>query len=409
MRIYTKELQQLSQVEDVLGRGLLYSRIEFPNTALNGKFGENYLKEMQKRIMELRVQSKAPVEGKSGFAFANVDKRSTIITNTVLGLPDDELKPLQKNLVTGKIPDPTSQNLQAILYVPKVTEKGSFFDTTGKNKEPIVNLKVGDTIKVSYPKEGYERSMENYLLITDYEKYKDLYISRDVTITGIIEDLPVKDDFHLGTNNAPYLLMAEKDFQEFTGLTGYRIISIDMKDNATEAEYQELKEKVQVLSEAIPGTNLMNEVELKKSSEEFGRQYAALRNSISAILICISGLSIYNNISYNLLSRLREYGIMKAIGLTRKQFRKMIQFEGLAYGSIAAFFACGIAFIIQLTTFVFWAYISPFPLYNKQFFFDWQPYILVIAINLAIGYLATLGPIYQVNRAEITESIRAVE
>lgn len=405
-----KELEQLPQVEDVLGRGLLYSRIELPNTALNGKVGENYLKAMQNSVMEIRVQVKAPIEGKSGFVFESDDKKSISITNTVLGLPDDELKPLQKNLVTGSIPDPKSQNLQAILYVPKVTEKGTFLDATGKNeREPIVKLKVGDKIKVSFPKEGYERAMENYILITDYEKYKDLYISRVVTITGIIEDLPVKDDFRLGTDEAPYLLMTEKKFQELTGLEGYRIISIDMNDNASHTEYQELKQKVQALSEAIPGTNLMNQVELQKSIEEFGRQYATLRKSIAAILIAISGLSIYNNISYNLLSRLREYGIMKAIGLTRKQFRKMIQFEGLAYGGISAFFACSIAFIIQIATFVFEAYISRYPLYHKQFFLDWQPYVLVIAINLVIGYLATVGPISQVNKAEITDSIRAVE
>lgn len=129
-------------------------------------------------------------------------------------------------------------------------------------------------------------------------------------------------------------------------MEGYRNISIDMKDSASDAQYQELQKKIQELSEVIPGTKLMNEVELQKGSEEYARQSEGLRNTIAGILILISGLSIYNNISYNLLSRLREHGILKAIGLTRKQFRKMIQFEGLAYGGISAFFACSIALLL---------------------------------------------------------------
>ena len=405
-----KELEKLPQVEDVLARGVVYSRLEFPTTALNGNFGRNYLKYMQKRDMALRVQSAAPVEGKSGFAFESEDKRKTTIRNTILGLSPEELKPLEKDLKAGHLPDLKAEELQGLVYIPKATEKGTFVSATGKEKkEPVIDLKVGDKIKVAYPKEGYEKSIENYLLIMDYEKYKEAYIDKEITITGMIEELPVQDNFHLGTSNAPYLLMTEEGFKEFTGMDGYRIISIDMKDNASRTQYQELQKKVQKLSEVIPGTNLMNQVELQKSTEESGRQYKTLRNTIAGILIFISGLSIYNNINYNLLSRLREHGILKAIGLTQRQFKKMIQFEGLAYGWISAFFACSISFLIQLGTFLYWAYISPFPLYQKQFFLQWQPYILVLVINLIIGYLATLGPIYQVNKTEITEEIRTVE
>lgn len=122
--------------------------------------------------------------------------------------------------------------------MPKVTKKGIFFNPTGENKrEPIINLNVGHSLKMSYSKRGYEQSMENYPLITDYEKYKDLYSSKEVIITGIIEDSPIQDEFHLGTLYAPYVLLSQNDFQTLTGQTGYRIISIDMKEDATEAEY----------------------------------------------------------------------------------------------------------------------------------------------------------------------------
>jgi putative ABC transport system permease protein len=83
-------------------------------------------------------------------------------------------------------------------------------------------------------------------------------------------------------------------------------------------DYNVLKEEVQKMSELIPGTLLEDRVEWFKEAQKSDVTYDLLQYSISIILILISGLSIYNNINYNLISRIREHGIMKAIGLTKK-------------------------------------------------------------------------------------------
>ena len=109
---------------------------------------------------------------------------------------------------------------------------------------------------------------------------------------------------------------------------------------------------------------------------------------------------------------MKEHGIMKAIGLTKKQFRNMIRFEGLMYGMIYALFSCVIAFIIELCIFVYYAYIFEYPvpvLLLKRFFIDWKSFLVVIVINLLIGYIATIGAIRQVDKIEITDAIRIVE
>src|SRR5699024_5220860 len=119
-------------------------------------------------------------------------------------------------------------------------------------------------------------------------------------------------------------------------------------------------------------------------------------------------------INYNLISRIREHGIMKAIGLTKKQFRKMIRFEGLMYGTISGIFSCIVALIVEIGMFVYEIYIFPLyllpiPTYVKSFFIDWKPFLIVIIINLVLNYIATIGPRRQVDKIEITEAIRAVE
>lgn len=203
-----EDLKKMPQVEDVLGRGLLFSRIEFPTTFLNANYGKNYLKKMQKQDTDIRIQDQAPIEGKNGFVFESADGKEISIRSAVWGLSEDELKPLEKNLVAGRITDTKSRNLQAVLYLPMVNEDGTTIIAPTRKKEPIMNLKIGDKIKLAYPKEGYQRSMDNYLLLMDYEKYRDLYVSKEVIITGIIEDLPVEGIFYLGGPDIPNLLMA---------------------------------------------------------------------------------------------------------------------------------------------------------------------------------------------------------
>lgn len=193
-----EELKKIPQVEDVVGRGLIFARMKFPATCLNANYGKNYLEKMQKQDTDIRVQLSAPIEGKSGFVFASDDQKEISIRCTVWGLSEDELKPLEKNSVAGKISDTKAQTFQAVLYLPKVNEDGTTNTALTKNQKTILNLKVGDKIKLVYPKEDYERSMNNYLLLMDYEKYRDLYVSKEVTITGIIEDIPIEDVFYLG-------------------------------------------------------------------------------------------------------------------------------------------------------------------------------------------------------------------
>ena len=148
---------------------------------------------------------------------------------------------------------------------------------------------------------------------------------------------------------------------------------------------------------------------LLRDREKAEREYILFYAAIALVLITIGGLSIYNNINYNIISRLREHGILKALGLTNGQFKGMLRFEGVLYGAISALFSCILALLIELGIFVYNAYFSSYPLSNKHFFLEWKSFLLVILVNIGIGYLASMGSAAQVNKLEITEAIRSVE
>jgi putative ABC transport system permease protein len=402
-RGYTREgieaMEKIPQAKAVSAKQCLYSKMKFNKKYINGKNGKNYIEYMEEEGLPSWL---------GDFVLNGDEPNEIIMRNTVLGLCDDDLKSLSKGLDKGKIDIEKMKNEPvAVIYLPKANEKGRLRSFDESVFKPVLNINVGDDMKVTIPKEGYENLLDNFMLLKEYEKYKEKYVDQEFTIIGITSELPDHDVYWSGTSRAPYILLSQKMFQKFSGIDTYRLVSIDM-ENENKKDHKILEKKLQKIAESIPGTTLQDRAAYLEERKEFQINYDLFKNAIAVVLIIISGVSIYNNISYNLFSRLREYGVMKAVGLTKIQFRKMVGFEGLLYGSICAAFSCVIALIIEIGLFIYYAHYTG-DLVLKEFFIQKHSFFIVIGINIAIGYIATLGPIKQVNKIEITESIRAVE
>lgn len=415
---YTKEqldeIRKLPQVKNVSSIRVFYSKLKLNKEQLNKSNGENYIKFMNEEGF-----SPKPLVG--DFSFKGDTKDEVIIRNTVTGLEDKDLEYLAKTFEILQNEEVDTSRMKdepvAVVYIPKTKENGVPYDEKARGKyEPILNMKIGDKIKVTIPKEGYAEGIDNIELLSEHEKYNSQYVEKEFTVIGMVDELPVqyRDQNVVGFPTVPYVLISENMFEELSGIDTYRAVRINLKDDASKKDYEIVRKKVQKLSELFKGTLFVDSYEFNKEQEKSSITDNLFQNAIAFILILISGLSIYNNINYNLISRIREHGIMKAIGLTKKQFRKMIRFEGLMYGSISAAFSCMIALIVEIGIFVYYVYLFPLyvwpiPTYTKRFFIDWKSFLIVIAINLSIGYIATIGPRRKVDKIEITDAIRAVE
>jgi len=413
---YTKEqldeIRKLPQVKSVSSIRVCYSKLKLNKEQLNKSNGENYINFMNKEGFPKFV---------GDFSFKGDTKDEVIIRNTVTGLEDKDLEYLAKTFEMLQNEEVDTSRMKdepvAVVYIPKTKENGVPYDEKARGKyEHVLNMKIGDKIKVTIPKEGYAEGIDNIELLSEHEKYKSQYVEKEFTIIGIVDEIPVqyRDQNVVGFPTVPYVLISKNMFKESSGIDTYRAVRINLKDDASEKDYEIVKEKVQKLSELFKGTLLVDSYKLREEEKKSTITDNLFQSSIAIILMLISGLSIYNNINYNLISRIREHGIMKAIGLTKKQFRKMIRFEGLMYGSISAAFSCMVALIVEIGIFVYQVYLFPLyvwpiPTYTKGFFIDWKSFLIVIAINLSIGYIATIGPRRKVDKIEITDAIRAVE
>lgn len=120
-------------------------------------------------------------------------------------------------------------------------------------------------------------------------------------------------------------------------------------------------------------------------------------------VISLIGLTnIFNTISTNMQLRSKEFASLKSIGMTKKEFNRMIRLESLMYGikSLLIGIPLGIAGVFA----IFSAFsIGSVPM---SFVFPWKAILISIAVVFVAVWLIMKYSISKVNKQNIIETIR---
>jgi putative ABC transport system permease protein len=143
--------------------------------------------------------------------------------------------------------------------------------------------------------------------------------------------------------------------------------------------------------------------DLYKGKEEF---YLALifYYTFIAVIALVAIVNIINTININLLVKKREFGIYKAIGMTGKQFARLVILEGTLYGIITAVVGTIVGTIITLAL-IDGSNITIGVALN----FNIPILICGIVGVILITFLASLLPLRKLNKVNIVESLRMEE
>jgi putative ABC transport system permease protein len=122
---------------------------------------------------------------------------------------------------------------------------------------------------------------------------------------------------------------------------------------------------------------------------------------LGAALALPSLLALINTLAISVLARTREIGMLRAVGSTRRQIRRMVMAESLLLSAIGT--ALGIIAgvwlgyaLVQATVSVGW----PMP-----YFFPWSGILLTIAVGLGFGVLAAYMPARNAARLNVVEAL----
>ena len=150
---------------------------------------------------------------------------------------------------------------------------------------------------------------------------------------------------------------------------------------------------------AFPTTEVLNQGELKESREEQVDQLVNLVYALLAMAIVISLFGIANTLALSIHERTRELGMLRAIGMSRRQVRTMIRYEAVITALIGA--------ILGMVLGVIFAALISQPLKDEGFTLSYPVGSLVVLLVLAglAGVLAAIAPARRASRLDVLDSL----
>jgi putative ABC transport system permease protein len=154
-------------------------------------------------------------------------------------------------------------------------------------------------------------------------------------------------------------------------------------------------------SEALfPVTEVLNQQELKESREEQINQLVFLVYALLAFAILISLFGIANTLALSIHERTRELGMLRAIGMSRRQVRSMIRYEAVITALIGA--------ILGMVLGIVFAALIAQPLKDEGFTLSYPIGSLLLLLVLAAlaGVLAAIPPARRASRLNVLQSLQ---
>lgn len=212
---------------------------------------------------------------------------------------------------------------------------------------------------------------------------------RDVRIEAMLSDSPFSPD---GT---PVLICSEETFAALTGSADYALIDIQVAKNSGDDTVSEVRK---MLSDGMYFSDV------RKDKQEVNNTYLAfsvLVYGFLSIVAMITVVNIINSISLSVSARIKQYGIMRAIGMDKKQIRRMISSEALSYALSGC--AAGCIAGLPLNAWFFRKVISNY--WGTPWKFPAAEIAIIIILVLAAAYLAAVSPAKRITEMTVTDAL----
>ena len=144
---------------------------------------------------------------------------------------------------------------------------------------------------------------------------------------------------------------------------------------------------------------------LRAEFEGFQNMFLLLGGLLCAIIGLIGVLNFFNAIMTGILSRKREFAVLQAVGMTKRQLKTMLVYEGLFYALSSALSALVLSFVINplvgdLLENMFWFFSAKFTI---------VPVLLAIPIFALLGWRIPCIMYGYVAKHSIVEQLRDIQ
>lgn len=221
-------------------------------------------------------------------------------------------------------------------------------------------LKVGDTIQIG---------------------------EKEVKITGDVSD---------GLYPSQYsVICSQETFEKLTGKRNYSLIGIQLSKDATD-------ETVRQINRFVKKDVIFDD--LRESNQEDKNAFLAIHFVMYSFLAVIAMITIFNminSISMSVTTRIKQYGVMRAVGMNAGQFTRMVAAEAFTYALSGIIVGCGIGIPLSRSLHI--------KLLTRYFGVEWNLPVALLGIIVVFTFVSTVAAIHvparRMQKMTITDTI----
>ena len=262
--------------------------------------------------------------------------------------------------------------------------------------ETQFNWAKADLVDGSLPKDADDGA---FYVLSVFDKSNSMTVGDTIalegaklTVSGVLNDSP------FDSNDSPTIICTEQTFQRLTQKQTYKVIDIQLVKKASAADVGELRSMVNRQDTDIQFSDR------RQSNQMVNSTYWAFTlfvYAFLAVIALITILNIVNSISLSVSARIKQYGIMRAVGMDGTQILRMIAAEAATYGVIGLVVGClaGLPlyrYLYALLITHYFGIVSTVP---------WTCLMVCIGITLISVCIAVHAPAKRINRMAITATI----
>jgi len=221
------------------------------------------------------------------------------------------------------------------------------------------------------------------------DKIKGTYDGNDISISigGIADEVP----YGMYTNYGPGYLIVNQKYYEHLEFVPY-LLTIDANN------VDDVVKNIKALNQGITIRNIEDE---RNSERAMIIVVSIFLYGFITVITLIGVTNIFNTITSNMELRQKEFAMLKSIGMTKKEFNRMVNLETLFYSSKSLIY--GIILSIFGSFAIFKAFKSD---KASTFKIEIMPIIIAIIFVLLLVYIIMRYSINKINKQNTIETIR---
>jgi putative ABC transport system permease protein len=253
--------------------------------------------------------------------------------------------------------DTSEQTLRGLTDSETIVDQ-SFADSNG--------LEVGDTINAL----GQTGNRASFRIVGEVKDSADLLGSLIVTQQVIARDFAVTQD------------------------------TFDFVKLAPGADAGAVQDRIDaLLTRQFPTAEVLDQEELKQNQENQINPLLGLVYALLSLAIIVSLFGIANTLALSIYERTRELGMLRAVGMSRRQVRRLIRYESV----ITALIGAALGMVLGL---IFAALLSV-PLQDEGFVLSYPvgQLVFILVVAALAGVVAAIAPARRAARLDVLEAL----